>query len=151
MTENNWVSYKNGNYIVAMDLTNGTKIRYNDLDFFKAEFPESADVKVTNKCSGGCSFCFVDGMMVATPNGEINISEIKIGDEVLSFNPSSQKIESKNVKKLFQHLFEGYLMKITLGDGKVIKCTPNHKFYVENKGYVEAKNLKEEDNIIDVY
>ena len=31
--ENNWVSYKNGNYIVALDTAHGTKIRYNDLDF----------------------------------------------------------------------------------------------------------------------
>lgn len=53
----NWVKYQNGNYTVSLDLTTGTKIRENNLDFFDAEFPESADVKVTNKCSNGCSFC----------------------------------------------------------------------------------------------
>lgn len=53
----NWVSYQNGNYTVSLDLTTGTKIRENDLDFFDAEFPESADVKITNKCSNGCTFC----------------------------------------------------------------------------------------------
>lgn len=53
----NWVSYQNGNYTVSLDLTTGTKIRENNLDFFDAEFPESADVKVTNKCSNGCLFC----------------------------------------------------------------------------------------------
>ena len=56
MTEN-WVKYKNGNYFVSLNTSNGTKIRENDLDFFDAEFPESADVKVTNKCSNGCTFC----------------------------------------------------------------------------------------------
>ena len=53
----NWVSYQNGNYKVSLDLTTGSKIRENDLDFFDAEFPESADVKITNRCSNGCSFC----------------------------------------------------------------------------------------------
>lgn len=53
----NWVKYQNGNYTVSLDLTTGTKIRENNLDFFDAEFPESADVKVTNKCSNGCLFC----------------------------------------------------------------------------------------------
>ena len=57
MTENNWVSYKNGNYTVAMDLANGTKIRYNNLDFFKADRPENIDIKITNKCNMGCPFC----------------------------------------------------------------------------------------------
>lgn len=53
----NWVSYQNGNYTVKLNTENGTKIRENDLDFFDAEFPESADVKVTNRCSNGCNFC----------------------------------------------------------------------------------------------
>lgn len=53
----NWVSYQNGNYIVRLNTENGTKIRENNLDFFDAEFPESADVKITNKCSNGCTFC----------------------------------------------------------------------------------------------
>ena len=53
----NWVSYQNGNYKVSLDLATGTKIRENDLSFFDAEFPESADVKITNRCSNGCSFC----------------------------------------------------------------------------------------------
>lgn len=53
----NLKTYQNGNYRVIFDISCGTKIRENDLDFFDAEFPESADVKVTNKCSNGCLFC----------------------------------------------------------------------------------------------
>lgn len=55
--ENNWVSYKNGNYIVALDTAHGTKIRYNDLDSFRADRPENMDIKITNKCNMGCAFC----------------------------------------------------------------------------------------------
>ena len=55
--ENNWVSYKNGNYNVHLDLVSGTKIRENNLTFFKADRPENMDIKITNKCNMGCAFC----------------------------------------------------------------------------------------------
>lgn len=66
MTENNWVSYKNGNYIVALDLHNGSKIRYNDLDFFKADRPENMDICITRYCEYGCPYCHEN----ATVNGK---------------------------------------------------------------------------------
>lgn len=47
---------KNGNYNVTM-FDNGTKIRWNDLDRFEPEKPESMDLKITNKCDRGCAFC----------------------------------------------------------------------------------------------
>ena len=56
--------YKNGNYMVTL-LSDGTKIRENDLDFFEPAFAENCDVKITDKCDGGCAFCY-EG---CTPNG----------------------------------------------------------------------------------
>ena len=56
----NWVRYQNGNYFVSINLDNGTKIRETinpDATEFVADFPESADVKITNKCSYNCAFC----------------------------------------------------------------------------------------------
>lgn len=51
--------YQNGNYSVTI-LSDGTKIRENDLDFFEAEFPESMDIKITNACDMGCPMCHED-------------------------------------------------------------------------------------------
>lgn len=51
--------YQNGNYSVTI-LSDGTKIRENDLDFFCAEFPESMDIKITNACDMGCPMCHED-------------------------------------------------------------------------------------------
>jgi hypothetical protein len=52
--------YKNGNYTCTM-LSDGTKIRYNNLDSFHPEKPESMDLKITNKCYGNgnglCPMC----------------------------------------------------------------------------------------------
>ena len=50
----NWVRYQNGNYFVSINLDNGTKIRETinpDATEFVADFPESADVKSTNRCT----------------------------------------------------------------------------------------------------
>lgn len=52
--------YKNGNYIVAL-YDNGTKIRQtidDNATEFIADFPENMDVKITNKCSQNCPFCY---------------------------------------------------------------------------------------------
>lgn len=57
--------YQNGNYSVKI-LSDGTKIRENDLDFFDAEFPESMDIKITNACDMGCPMCHED----ARPDGK---------------------------------------------------------------------------------
>lgn len=52
-----FVRYQNGNYTVTIDTHTGTKIRENDLDFFRADFPESMDIKITNRCDMGCPQC----------------------------------------------------------------------------------------------
>lgn len=57
--------YKNGNYIVKI-LNDGTKIRETDDNEFIPSFAENCDVKITDKCDGGCPFCY-EG---CTPNGK---------------------------------------------------------------------------------
>ena len=56
--------YKNGNYVVKI-LNDGTKIRETEEDDFIPAFAENCDVKITDKCDGGCPFCY-EG---CTPNG----------------------------------------------------------------------------------
>ncbi len=40
------------------------------------------------------------------------------------------------------------VMTLTLDNGNVVTCTPDHKFPVWGKGYVEAKDLTSDDSII---
>ena len=49
--------YKNGNYVVCI-MDDGTKIRKTNEDSFVPAFAENTDVKLTSKCSLGCSFCY---------------------------------------------------------------------------------------------
>ena len=49
--------YKNGNYITTL-FADGTKVRENNLDNLTPAFAENCDVKITDKCDGGCEFCY---------------------------------------------------------------------------------------------
>lgn len=62
----NWRTYKNGNYFVHINLADGTKIRENDLNNLTPAFAENCDCKITDKCDGGCLFCY-EG---CTPDGK---------------------------------------------------------------------------------
>lgn len=63
---NNWVSYQNGNYMCYINTENGTKIRKNDLDYFDSQWPESADIKITQMCKHNCPQCHE----ASTPDGK---------------------------------------------------------------------------------
>lgn len=52
-------SYKNGNYNVTI-FGDGTKVRFNNLDYFEAKFPENIDIKITNQCNMNCPMCHED-------------------------------------------------------------------------------------------
>ena len=51
-------TYTNGNYHVTL-LNDGTKIRYNRLDNLIPAFAESIDCNITERCDGGCGYCYL--------------------------------------------------------------------------------------------
>ena len=61
--------YKNGNYNVTL-LSDGTKIRETKDDHFNPAFAENCDVKITDKCDGGCPFCY-EGCTTNGRHGDI--------------------------------------------------------------------------------
>ena len=72
-----------------------------------------------------------------------------IGVEIWSFNIETQLGEWKLVTDKAMTNPKAKLMKITDEEtGKFIKCTPEHKIYTKNKGYVMAKDLIETDELV---
>ena len=61
--------YKNGNYIVTI-LNDGTKIRQTKDDEFIPAFAENCDVKITDKCSQNCPFCY-EGCTKSGKHGDL--------------------------------------------------------------------------------
>ena len=61
--------YKNGN----MDVTiwnDGTKVRHTEDDEFKPAFGENCDMKITDRCDGGCQFCY-EGCTTEGKHGDL--------------------------------------------------------------------------------
>lgn len=63
------VSYINGNYRVVF-FSDGTKIRTTKDDEFIPDFAENCDVKITDKCSQNCPFCY-EGCKTDGSHGDI--------------------------------------------------------------------------------
>jgi len=74
------------------------------------------------KCGIGGG-CFIAGTKILTPNGTINIEQIKRGDIVLSGN-----LEPRKVLGVSQRIEHDTLISVN-----GILCTPNHPFYVAHK------------------
>lgn len=136
--------YKNGNYTVRL-FDDGTKIRMNDLDNLTPSFAESMDVTITEKCNGGCQYCFSEDTEVSTPNGKVKIKDLSKDDLVISYNLQTRKQEIKKILETSKRIYKGQMVKLTF-DHAVILCTPNHKFWTSN-GYKEAKDLTENDEL----
>jgi intein/homing endonuclease len=69
--------------------------------------------------------------------------------EVKSFNVETGIIEYKEVIASAQTSSKARVVRITDDvSGKSITCTPEHKIYTTNRGYVMAKDLKEDDDLL---
>lgn len=89
----------------------------------------------------GGSGCFHANQLVVTDEGSKRISEIKLGDKVLSFNHADNTQEYKEVTYL--HKFNNpadRLIRIKLRNGKEIVCTENHKFFIGGS-YLKIKEF----------
>lgn len=69
--------------------------------------------------------------------------------EIKSFNTETGTVEYKPIVASAKTSPKAKVMKITdEATGKSITCTPDHKIYTTNRGYVMAKDLKEDDELL---
>ncbi|MBQ8043955.1 MAG: hypothetical protein IJ272_07405, partial [Clostridia bacterium] len=92
------------------------------------------------KCSGKGGACFVAGTKIATKDGHKNIEDIKIGDYVWSENLETGEKALKQVVNTFVKETDK-LIHINV-EGEKIVTTPEHPFYVPQKGWTSAVNLR---------
>ena len=92
------------------------------------------------------SYCFVAGTKVLTQYGYKNIEDIKAGDLVWTISEETGEKELKPVlHTTISNTDEIYEIKV--GD-EIIKATPRHRFYVVDKGWTRAYNIKKGDYLI---
>ncbi|MDX1920249.1 MAG: Hint domain-containing protein [Candidatus Caenarcaniphilales bacterium] len=93
--------------------------------------------------------CFVAGTPVTLADGSFRaIETLKKGDKVLSWNEKTNKNEERTVLNAFQKETK-QIVELKLQNGKFIEATPDHPFYVQNKGWVEAGKLNTNDKLFD--
>lgn len=92
--------------------------------------------------------CFSENTEIITKSGNKKISDVSVLDEVLSYNELTNQYvwkypifsgntNSKEINKL----------ELVFSDNSIIKCTEDHLFLTKNRGWVEAKNLNEKDDL----
>lgn len=99
-----------------------------------------------NRYVNSSNLCLKGDTIVVTTEGNKELQDVKIGDMIKSYNIDTKEVEYKKVTDFAQTSPKAAVMKITdEARGKSIICTPEHKVWTENRGYVEARYLKEDD------
>jgi hypothetical protein len=93
--------------------------------------------------------CIPKGTCVDTPSGPVNIENLKIGDEVLSYNFEDKEIVVDEVCDAWKS-GDRNCFRIKLKDGRDIEAGENHPFYVEDIGWVKSKDLEFGNVILDL-
>ncbi len=114
---------------------------------------------VGSKISKGCPTSFEEGTLLASQDGQKEIQDLEIGDQVWSFNENSGSFELKEVTQLFTRIANDRMELVV--DDETISTTANHPFYVERlhvdleqgtmsvtRVWIEAKDLKIGDQIL---
>lgn len=97
----------------------------------------------------GALVCFDYNELVLTEIGYLKIGDLvekEIDVKIYSYNFNTEKNELQKISKYIK-VENKEIIEVHLNNKKIIKCTPDHKIYIKNKGWIEAKNLIHKDSI----
>jgi len=134
------------------DVADGQQFGY-DLAFVGSFFTGAGEeaeagkgVNFLKRAAGGCNLCFVAGTPVQMADGTTKrIQDVQVGDQVLSRDPQTGKDEVKTVTGTIERHAPA-IVSVALHDAKTgasetLTCTPEHPFFVQGQGWVEAGSL----------
>ncbi|MDY3562921.1 polymorphic toxin-type HINT domain-containing protein [Gemmata sp. JC673] len=113
---------------------------------------EAAEAKVVEALQANAfgklaSNCFAAGTKIMTRAGWRNVEDVRPGEEVLSRperDPGAEA-EWKVVEERFERF--GPVLHLHFSGGELIRTTPEHPFWVQERGWTAAGALKEGDRI----
>ena len=94
----------------------------------------------------GLCNCFIAGTLVATETGYVTIENIKVGDLVWAHDPETGETALKPVVQTFRNETTEWI-HVTV-NGETLTCTPEHPFYVPEKGWTSAIDLRAGDILV---
>lgn len=95
-------------------------------------------------CRYNCLYCLKAGTKITTKFGDKDIENIKVGDELLTYNESLKGIEYKSVKKTMMRKAQLYKLVV---DDKEIFITGEHPVFTK-RGWIPVKELTLEDEVL---
>ncbi len=117
-------------------------VEYYHLLSSKKFFPNSPTFTGAGTPLGQLAACFTGGMRVTTDQGVKPISQLQIGDRVLTHEG-----RYRPVMELFQRAYDGELLNIKVRlIGTTMEVTPEHPILTE-KGWIKAGELKAGDKV----
>lgn len=97
-------------------------------------------------CLLNCSYCITPDTLITTPDGLKKAGEIQEGDQIISFSLDILKPEIDLVTAIgSRETRELYVIEV---NGQSVTVTGEHPFYTKDRGWVEAKYLTEDDELL---
>ena len=101
--------------------------------------------------------CFTGDTKIQLVDGRsVSINDLLLEQQykqnwVYTFNEQTKKIEPKKIKNIWQTKITKDLVKVTLDNGEVITCTPDHRFMLRDGSYEEIQNLTPGTSLMPLY
>jgi intein/homing endonuclease len=94
------------------------------------------------------SGCFEENTEIITRDGIKKIRDITVYDYILTYDTEQKVYSWVNPFVVLPTPSETKdKIELTFEDGSTVKCTSDHKLLVRGKGWVEAKDLTEDDDV----
>jgi hypothetical protein len=129
--------------IFAIDTLQGVDnelyLKFEITDVYKGD--KYDDVAISEiEFDGTGVHCFAKGTLISTPNGQIEIEKLKIGDKVLSYNELTREIEVSTILELANQKHHN-LYELNFLGIKII-VTDDHPFFLNGQFYSIKQNHK---------
>lgn len=102
---------------------------------------------IKNDLRGSGGGCFAPGTSILTPDGNINIEDISVGDIIISFNEIG-KLVNGTVQEIHKHPSDKTIL-VEFWNG-TLNITHNHWVLNQFNAFIEIGNLGKDDALIDV-
>ena len=110
----------------------------------KLKQPSNSQQNGQNSSNGGV--CFVAGTLISTFSGQKSIENVQTGDQVWAADPATGEVELKSVARTFVNE-SNELIHVYVA-GEEILTTPSHPFWVPEKGWTSAIQLRAGDILV---
>jgi len=129
--------------IFAIDTLQGVDselyLKFEITDIYKGD--KYDDVAISEiEFDGTGVHCFAKGTLISTPNGQVEIEKLKIGDKVLSYNELTKEIEVSTILELANQIHHN-LYELNFSGTKII-VTDDHPFFHNGQFYSIKQNHK---------